>query len=393
MLDLLRFSVIVAYNTNHELRNMKSRLAFPAISLGLCIALSACSGSTASTEAPAKAAKTEEGVPVETARVAQGEMTAHYAATAALQAEREAKLVSEVAGTVLELLVEEGDRVQQGQVLARVDAAHSRLQLREAEADLQRRRNEVDRGDKLLERRLIPATTQDQAQSDYAVRRAEVALARVSVAKAEIRAPFAGVVTRRWIKQGQLLAANAPVFDMADFSELRAELRVPERDASALASGQPVSFTVDALSGSRFDARITRVAPIVDGDSGTVKVTIGIDNRDGTLRPGLFARMDIAFKHIADAVLLPKAALFGKSDAAVVFQVKDGKAVRTPIRTGFSDGTSIQILDGVVAGDEVVTMGQAGLSDGALVQVLESDDAARTAQTRMAAAGGGEGGT
>ena len=167
---------------------------------------------------------------------------------------------------------------------------------------------------------------QDQAQSDYSVRRAEVALARVSVAKAEIRAPFAGVVTRRWIKQGQLLAANAPVFDMADFSELRAELRVPERDASALASGQPVSFTVDALSGSRFDARITRVAPIVDGDSGTVKVTIGIDNRDGTLRPGLFARMDIAFKHIADAVLLPKAALFGKSDAAVVFQVKDGKA-------------------------------------------------------------------
>ncbi len=105
MLDLLRFSVIVAYNTNHELRNMKSRLAFPAISLGLCIALSACSGSTASTEAPEKAAKTEEGVPVETARVAQGEMTAHYAATAALQAEREAKLVSEVAGTVLELLV------------------------------------------------------------------------------------------------------------------------------------------------------------------------------------------------------------------------------------------------------------------------------------------------
>lgn len=376
---------------------MIARLAFPLISLGFCVALAACSGSTASTQAPAQEAKVEEkaqeGVPVETARVEQGEMTAHYAATAALEAEREAKLVSEVAGTVLELLVEEGDRVQQGQVLARVDAAHSQLQLREAEADLQRRRNEVERGDKLLERRLIPATTQDQAESDFAVRKAEVALARVNVSKAEIRAPFAGVVTRRWIKQGQLLAANAPVFDMADFSELRAELRVPERDASALASGQPVSFTVDALSGSNFGATIKRVSPVVEGDSGTVKVTIGIDNRDGTLRPGLFARMDIAFKSIAGAVLLPKTALFGKSDASIVFVVRDNKAVRTPIRAGYSNGPSIQVIEGVNVGDEVVTMGQAGLSDGALVQVLERDDSVKTAQTRTASVGGGEGGT
>ena len=248
---------------------------------------------------------------------------------------------------MLELLVEEGDSVKQGQLLARVDAAHSRLQLREAEADLQRRKNDVERGEKLLARKLIAATTHDQSESDYAVRRADVALARVVVAKSEIRAPFDGIVTRRWIKQGQLLAANDNVFDVADFNDLRADLRVPERDAVALAAGQPVDFTVDALGNRHFDASIERVAPIVDRESGTVKVTVRVDNRDRSLRPGLFTRMDIAFLHLANAVLMPKAAVLGSRDAEIAYVIVDGKAQRTPIRTGYENGKRIQVLDGV----------------------------------------------
>ena len=349
----------------------------------LSVALSACSTGSAS---PVAGKDKPAGQPVEVARVERGELTARYAATATLEAEREAKLVAEVPGTVLEIAVEEGERVRKGQLLARLDADRSRLQLREAEADLQRRRNDVERGEKLLARKLIPATSQDQAESDYAVRRAEVDLARVSVNKSEIRAPFDGVVTRRWVKRGQLLAKNAPVFDIADFSDLRADLRVPERDAGALGAGQPVKFAVDALGTRDFTARIERVAPIVDRASGTVGVTVRIDNRDLVLRPGLFARMDVAFLHLADAVLMPKAAVLGSRNAAVAYVIHDGKAVRTSIRLGYENGSRVQILEGVEAGNEVVVIGHAALSDGAEVDVLPAVD--DTASTRAVAATG-----
>lgn len=361
----------------------RSAVFLPLTALTLSLALVACSTGTAS---PVATKDKPAGQPVEVAHVERGELTARYAATAALQAENEAKLVSEVPGTVLELLVEEGAHVRKGQVLARVDADRSRLQLREAEADLQRRKNDVERGEKLLARHLIPATTHDQATSDYAVRRAEVDLARVSVNKSEIRAPFDGVVTRRWVKRGQLLVANAPVFDVADFSNLRADLRVPERDAAALAPGQPVKFKVDALGTREFTAKIERVAPVVDRASGTVNVTVRVANSDGSLRPGLFSRMDVAFLHLDDAVLMPKAAVLGSRDAAVAYVIKDGKAVRTPIRLGHENGTRVQVLDGVVAGDDVVVTGHAALNDGALVEVLPT--AVAIAESRAVAGSG-----
>jgi membrane fusion protein (multidrug efflux system) len=366
-------------------------------SLILCTALGfalvGCSGSSAPVAtaaadeaAPAPEAKPADTQPVETARVEQGELVARYAATATLQAEQEAQIVAEVPGTVLELLVEEGDPVQKGQLLARIDAAHSQLQLREAEADLQRRKNDVERGEKLLARKLIAETSHDQAQSEFAVRRAEVALARVVVAKSEIRAPFDGIVTRRWIKRGQLLAANAPVFDVADFRDLRADLRVPERDAVALAAGQPVSFTVDALDNRRYEAAVERVAPVVDRESGTVKVTVRIDNRDRSLRPGLFTRMDIAFLHVANALLMPKTAVLGSRGDEFAYVIEDGKAHRAAIRTGHENGSRIQVLEGLGVGAEVVITGQAALSEGSLVQVLNAGGENTLATARTLAA-------
>ena len=390
-IDRPSFGVIVTYNTTKTTQAMSRQLPSILIAIALTAALAGCSNSPASTSVAEKKSEAKAAQPVEVARVEQGEMTARYSATATLQAEHEAKLISEVPGTVLELLVEEGDSVKKGQLLARVDAAHSRLQLREAEADLQRRKNDVDRGEKLLDRKLIAANLQDQAESDFAVRKADVDLARVVVTKAEIRAPFDGVITRRWIKQGQLLQANDAVFDIANFNDLRAELRVPERDAVTLAAGQPVSFTVDALANRQFEAKVERVAPVVDSDSGTVKVTVRIDNRDKTLRPGLFTRMDISFLHVANAVLMPKAAVLGSRDAAIAYVIEGGKAVRTSIRLGHENGSSVQVLEGLDAGAEVVVIGHAALSDGALVEVLGDDSTARIAQTQAGAIASGKG--
>lgn len=382
IIDLTRYGVIVTYITSRTFPMRTPLLFSAAFSAIAMVALSACSTGSASNSSAAK--PEPAGVAVETARAEHGELIARYTATANLQAEHEARLVSEVPGTVLNILVEEGDLVRKGQVLARIDADRSRLQLREAEADLQRRRNDVERGGKLLARQLIAATTHDQAESDYAVRRAEVDLARVAVGKSEIRAPFDGVVTRRLIKQGQLLAAQAPAFEIADFSDLRAELRVPERDAVSLAANQAVTFSVDAVANREFSAKIERIAPIVDRASGTINVVVRVENRERLLRPGLFARMSIDVLHLDNALLVPKTAVLGNRNSAISYVVENGKVRRAALRLGNENGSRVQVLEGLEPGAEVVVTGHAALSEGASVDVLPATTA--IAQTKPVSA-------
>lgn len=343
------------------------RPRFSAVFLLIPFVLAACQGSDQSV---AKDAEKPETIAVEAVPVTRGEMVAHYSATASLQAEHAASVIAELPGTVLSIDVEEGDHVRKGQVLARLDADRSRLTLRQNEAELGKLQNDLDRNGRLIDRKLIPATTFDQAQSQFLAQRADTELARMKVRKSEIIAPFDGVVTRRWIKRGQFMAANSKAFDIADFSDLTTRLSIPERDAASLKVGQPVDISVDAMPDQRFNGTIERIAPIVDEASGTVAVTVAADNALKQLRPGLFCRLDIAFDRIADATLLPKAALQGGGNDSVVYVINEGKAKRTRVTLGRESGARVQVLDGVAPGAMVVTAGQAALRDGADVQVL-----------------------
>lgn len=342
-------------------------LRFSAVFLLVSFALAACNGG----DRPlAKDAEKPETIAVEAVPVTSGELVAHYNATASLQAEHAASVIAELPGTVLSIDVEEGDHVRKGQVLARLDADRSRLTLRQNEAELGKLQNDLNRNERLVDRKLIPATTFDQSQSQFLAQRADTELARMKVRKSEIVAPFDGIVTRRWIKRGQFMAANSKAFDIADFSDLTTRLSIPERDAAALKVGQAVDISVDAMPDQRFSGTVERIAPIVDEASGTVAVTVAADNASKQLRPGLFCRLDIAFDRIANAVLLPKAALQGGGNDSVVYVISDGKAKRTRVTLGRENGARVQVLDGVVPGAMVVTAGQAALRDGAEVQVL-----------------------
>lgn len=343
------------------------RHRFAAIVVAASCVLAACAGGD---KPVATEADNVESLAVEVVPVERGEMVAHYSATASLQAELAASVIAEMPGTVLSIQVEEGDHVRKGQVLARLDADRSKLTLRQNEAELGKLKNDVDRNSRLIDRKLIPATMFDQSESQFLAQRADTDLARMKVRKSEIRAPFDGVVTRRWIKRGQFMASNAVAFEIADFSELTTRLDIPEGDAAALKVGQQVSIAVDALPGQAFAGRIERIAPVVDQASGTIAVTVAADNASKQLRPGLFCRLDIAYDRIADATLLPKSALQGGGEDSTVFVVKDGKAKRASVKLGRENGGVVQVIDGVAAGDMVVTSGQSGLSDGADVEII-----------------------
>ncbi|HVJ63496.1 MAG TPA: efflux RND transporter periplasmic adaptor subunit [Tahibacter sp.] len=359
---------------------MKTRIFASLILLSAAMPLISGCGSDAHSAEAAEAKKPKvDAVPVEVAAVVQGDITAKYAGTATLEAEREAKIVSEIGGVVLALNAEEGQFVRKGQILAKLDSARHAVLLRQAEAEMERLHHGDLRNERLFERQLIAKNLYEQNKSDLASRKAEVALARLSLSKCAVVAPFDGVVTRRWIKEGQLLKANDVAFEMADFSDLKARLRVPERASVALKPGQPVEYHADALPGASFQAIVERVSPVVDAKSGTVEILVKVDNGDRRLRPGLFSRLEISYDHVAAAILMPKSALLSSDRDSSVFVVRDSKAVKVPVKLGYESGNNVQVLAGIEPGAEVVTAGHASLVDGTVVEALQRVVAAAVA--------------
>lgn len=344
--------------------------------------LTGCAGEVQSKAAAAAGKPEAEVIPVEVTAVVQGDITARYAGTATLEAEREAKVVSEIGGVVLSLGAEEGQIVRKGQVLAQLDAERHSVLLRQAETELERLRHQDARNESLFQRQLIARNSYEQNKSDLDTRKAEVDMARLSLSKCAVIAPFDGVVTRRWVKQGQLLRVNEVAFEMADFRELKARLRVPERASAALKRGQIVDYSADALPGETFRAEVERVSPVVDAASGTVDIIVAVDNSSGKLRPGLFSRLDVAYDNVAAAILIPKAALLSGERDTSVYVVRDSKVQRVAIKLGYESGNNVQVLHGLSPGADVVVAGQSALSEGSEVQVLRSAAVAETVARR-----------
>lgn len=359
------------------MRNHLIPLAF-AIATALATGLSGCGSSASSkpvaaADAATKAEKPEaKAVPVEAALVTRGAVEPTYAATATLEARRAAVIHAEMPGEILDIRVEEGDRVEAGQVLARLDDARVQLELKQVATVADRLAHEAARSEKLLERDMISREAYDRARFERDSQDAAVALVRHSLDKGTIRAPYAGVITRRHVKEGQWLSLQQPAFEIADFDTLEARLDVPERQAMALEAGQPVRFTVDALAGREFNGIVERIAPVVDRASGTVGVTLSVDNTSRSLRPGLFARVAVAYEQIADATLLPKAAVLAEAQRNRVFVVADGVVHERIVELGHDTGAMVQVLSGVDAGATVVTVGQSGLKDGDKVAIVNS---------------------
>lgn len=323
----------------------------------------------------------EVAVPVEVALVSRRAMSASYGATASLEAAGEAQVVSLTSGVLLKLLAEEGDVVQAGQVLARLDPDRKGLALAQSQAQLKKLESEYSRSKELFAKQLVSADAHEKIRSELDVQRAAVDITKLELSYTTITAPISGVVAQRMVKVGNLIQPNAPMFKIVDTSRLEAVLNVPERELDTLRAGLPVTMRVDALPGRSFNGKVGRVSPVVDAGSGTFRVT-AIFEGIGQLKPGMFGRVDIVFDQRPNALTIPRDALLEGDGETSVFAVRDGKAVRVPVQVGFITGSYAEIRAGLAEGDGVVTVGKVTLRDGATVEVVNGGDGAGTVATK-----------
>lgn len=379
------------------------RWCIPALSVAL---LSACGGGGS----PQSDADAHARVPVEVAAVARAPINASYSGTAALEAQNEADVVAKTTGVLLKLDAEEGQYVQAGQVLALIDPSSASNQLAQSEAQLRKAQTTYQRASKAIEKQLIPKAEYEADLYDMQAQAAATRSAQLQVSWTRIVAPISGVISRRMVKQGNLVQANQAIFHIVDMHPLTATLNVPERELGMLKSGQPLTLAVDAMPGREFAGSIQRIAPVVDASSGTFRVTCVFDNTasgNEPLRPGMFGRIDIVYDQRRNALVIPRSALIDEDGETAVFVVAQGPAKKTAppavkpkpgdavaaevkpvqpdlvakrrtVKIGYVDGDRVEIRDGLQPGERVITLGRDAVRDGSEVQVLASGAAPAT---------------
>ncbi|MBJ6980513.1 MULTISPECIES: efflux RND transporter periplasmic adaptor subunit [unclassified Luteimonas] len=316
------------------------------------------------------AEKAPEAVPVEAVAAAPRAIAASYSGSATLEARAEAQVVSKTSGVALQVLVEEGDAVRAGQVLVRIDADRARLNLAQVDAQMRKLEANFRRASQLVDQQMVSVGDHDQLRYDLENARAAWRLAQLELSYTNVVAPISGVIASRSIKTGNFVQINTPILRIVDNSRLEATLNVPERDLTTLRAGLPVRMQVDALPGRTFEGVVARIAPVIEAGSGTFRVVCAFDPDDSALQPGMFARMGIDYDNRANALAIPRTALLEDEGDPAVFVVRDGKAVRTTIETGYVEGAFVEVRKGLDAGDRVVTAGKVTLRDGSAVQVI-----------------------
>jgi membrane fusion protein (multidrug efflux system) len=319
-------------------------------------------------------AETEEdeevAVPVEVAEVTTGAITSYISATANLVAEDQVKVLSEAEGRVERLLVEEGDMVSKGQVLAVLVQDEAKITLSKVELKASNAKAALDRAEGTHHQGLISAEAYDKLQMEYDIARQEVAEAEWLLAKTVIRTPFSACVTERFITQGQHLRPGDELFTVADYDPLVARIYLPESDVIELEEGREVRIALAANAELTFAGRIRQIAPVVDTATGTVKVTVEAVKPPTGVRPGAFVSIGIVREQHPTALLLPRESVIRELRAAHVFISEDGTAVKKAVELGLEEGDLVEVISGVAAGDNVVVAGQGALDDGQKIKTL-----------------------
>jgi len=332
-------------------------------------------------------------VPVETSVPVRGDVYAMYTGTAPIEAFAEADVIAKVGGEVRELLVEEGDEVVKGQILARLDGERLRLELSESEAKLRKLQRDYDRNVDLQAKGLISDGDFEKIKYEMEALEAAFNLASLELDYTQIRAPIDGVVARRFVKLGNTISEGDALFQVTSLEPLVAYLHVPEREYRNVDPGQPVGIEIDALAGETIVATVSRVSPVVDPQTGTFKITVEIVDDQRRIKPGMFGRIGVIYDVRADALQIPRSAVIEDQGVASVFIVEDDHAVRRTVETGYGNKGMIEIVSGLQDGEQVITVGQAGLKQDSRVNVInQAGDTERAADENLESAAGQESG-
>ncbi len=333
---------------------------------------------------------TDIAIPVEGAMVVQDTLVVSVSAAAQAAAAREAPILAQVQGRIISLRVEENDGVRAGRLLMTIDSTEYALSVARAEAALARASashreltlfdDQIADQDVRAERDRVARAKSGLDEAEVGVREAQLQLDRTRVA-----APFAGRIASLEVVEGQTVRVGDPLMSVLDLDPIRVEVQVLESEIGLLAEGRRASVSFAAFPGETFRGRIATINPMVDAETRTAKVTVTLPNPSGRILPGMYARVSLEARKLADRILVPRAAVLERDRRTMLFvfegEGRTGLAKWRYVTTGLANDSLVEIVanretDMVQPGEWVLTDGHYTLIHDARVRMVENVRAA-----------------
>lgn len=323
-------------------------------------------------------------VAVETAAARAAKTTTDIRSIGTLRSDESVLLSFEIAGRLSEVNFREGGLAKAGDELAKLDDSLVRAEFADAQARLKLAEANNARAKQLSRSGNVTEKAIDEAAANFEIAKAAVELQRVRIAKHTIGAPFPGRVGLRRVSPGSYVAIGTPIVNLEKIDFLKVDFKLPESFLAAVAVGQTVDVTVDALPDRVFQAEIYAIDPQVDVNGRALALRARLSNPKFELRPGLFARIVVKGQQARDVVLAPESAIVPRGGESYVFRVENGTAREAQVKLGERRGTEVEILEGVAPNTVLVTAGQLKLRDGTRVDEVSRDPTPIPADTAAA---------
>ena len=374
---------------------MMTRRSWSSAALGL-VAATWLAGCGEQTETAAATAPPVMVAPVESMRVED-----RIEATGELRAPNAAGVAAQVGGQITKLVRDEGIAAAAGDVVIEIDPERRDLELRtaramlaQADAQATEAERELSRMEKLHAEGVAADAKLDSMRTKLRLARssrdaagAQLGMAERGARDSTVRAPFAGLVARRYVSEGEFVQPGQKLFDLVALDPIEVEFTLPERDSSRVVLGQPVAVRVAPFPDQVFQAEVSVIAPTIDPTTRTLRVKARMSNTEGRLRPGLFARADLGVAVRDGVAMIPEEAVLQRSDGAVAYRVVGGtRAERRSIKVGVIRDGRIEVSEGLAIGDQVVVRGQNQLVDGSVVELRDANGAPAHASSDVSAA-------
>ena len=346
--------------------------------------LTACDNDSSSDEKDAASADStaidvdtvviENVVPVETKPAAIGDISSFLYFNSTIETEAAVEVHSQLSGYLVKSVrVEEGDRVEAGDILVMIEDKELQVALQESEVDLRHLQVGYDRTEEMFRRRLISDQEYEDKRFQLEQGKLRRRKAQMELDNAVIRAPLSGVITERNVQIGSRVAAGNKLFDLIKLDDMIARVFVPGQYMTTISEKQEAVITSEFLKDLSFDGFVKRISPVVDPKSGTLKVTIGIEDRWDYLRPGIFVDVRVVTDTHVDAVLVPKEAVVYDGGERFIFVVEDSTATKVQLDAGFEDSKFVESLELIESGTDIIVVGQNGLKDKAKVKIVNAE--------------------
>lgn len=315
---------------------------------------------------------------VQVAAVRSKSISRQVSAVGSLRSEDSVMLRPEITGRIAEINIDEGGRVAKGQVVIRLDDSVARAQLQQAEANLSLAASQHRRAVELTKQGFISKQARDEAASQLRVQQAAVALAKAQLEKTAILAPFDGLIGLRNVSVGDYVSPGTDLVPIESIDPLQVDFRIPEQYLGQIQPGLDLTLSFDALPGVVRKGRVGAISPQVDVGGRSILLRANVPNEDSTLRPGMFARVQLQFSD-DKGLIVPEAAIVSSGDQQYVYKLGDDKVQRVAIQVGQRGDGQVEVSGSLAEGDSVVVAGLQKISDGVAVRVLSrAADAAET---------------